>query len=540
VADRTDAELVAEIRNGDPEGYSTLVARYQGHVYGLAYSLVNNWADAQDIAQETFIRAYVNLGQLREPGRFAPWLRRVTFGVAMNWLRAYRPAVFQQIEGQVDLDSLDIPDFAPGPQEVVERKELAEAVQRAIKSLPPKYRLPLTMFHLDGLSFQKVADFLDVPLGTAKSLIHRAREKLRVALGPFYSEEVIPMVQEVFNEHKLPAEFSREVWRLCIDWLSYDPDRPPKDATKRKEQAERLVLAAARDPEVALVNAWRKAAEPVPAWAEAVSKELPRWGIEICHHSWVLQMERLIWMIGHETSLPDRAPGECGGCAASRRQWAVQVQDALARWMGGKPAPDDSPGAEIHKLLGAKESEKPGAVQLLVEGLQAVGQEKGEDVEAALRALQPQGALAKEMRGPMGYLEYRCGYRWEKIVLEICRAIGDPEYRNARPLAWHVGACNGQIAFAHRDDPARIPATCAFLVGTWAWLKGVPTDSVRSAYPILAPLAAKVCADLGEKNAVKRWLAGRLFVGIRIWLQEVDYGDLKPPKPAFDVYPTLA
>ena len=211
MADRSDAELVNQIRGGDPESYSTLVARYQGHVYGLAYSLVNNWADAQDIAQETFIRAYVNLDQLKDPARFAPWLRRVTFGVAMNWLRAYRPAFYQQIESQVDLEGLEVPDFAPGPQEVVERKELAEAVQRAIQSLPPKYRVPLTMFHLDGLSFQKVADFLDIPLGTAKSLLHRARGKLRVALGAYYSEEVLPTVQEVFDEHKLPPEFASQV-----------------------------------------------------------------------------------------------------------------------------------------------------------------------------------------------------------------------------------------------------------------------------------------------------------------------------------------
>jgi RNA polymerase sigma-70 factor (ECF subfamily) len=217
VAEPTDEELVGLTRAGDGSAYSTLVARYQGHVYGLAYSLAGNWADAQDIAQETFIRAYVNLAQLRDPARFAPWLRRVTFGVAMNWLKAFRPGFFQQIQGQVDLDGLEVPDFAPGPPEVVERRELADAVRRAIDSLPSKYRVPLTMFHLNGLSYRKVAQFLDIPLGTAQSLIHRARKKLKTILGAYYSEDVAPMVQEVFNEHKLPAEFSREVWNLEYD-----------------------------------------------------------------------------------------------------------------------------------------------------------------------------------------------------------------------------------------------------------------------------------------------------------------------------------
>jgi len=211
VPQQTDAQLVALTRGGNREAYGTLVARYQGHVYGLAYSLVEDWTDAQDVAQETFIRAYVNLGQLREPARFAAWLRRVTFGVTVNWVKAHRPALFAQLEGRVDLETLEIPDFRPGPAEVVEKRELARAVLRAVESLPPKYRVPLTMFHLDGLSYQKVADFLDIPLGTAKSLIHRARAKLKGALADYASVEVTPMVQEVFDEHRLPEEFAQKV-----------------------------------------------------------------------------------------------------------------------------------------------------------------------------------------------------------------------------------------------------------------------------------------------------------------------------------------
>jgi RNA polymerase sigma factor (sigma-70 family) len=206
----TDAELVERTRAGEQEAYGTLVTRYQGHAYGLAYSLVNNWADAQDIAQETFIRSYLNLDQLRNPDRFAAWLRRVTFSVTMNWLKAYRPRLFEQLEGRVDLEALEIPDFRPGPAEQVERQELAEAVHRAVASLPPRYRVPLTMFHLDGLSYQKVADFLDIPLGTAKSLISRARGKLKIALTTSYGEELAPVVQEAFDEHKLTPEFAAE------------------------------------------------------------------------------------------------------------------------------------------------------------------------------------------------------------------------------------------------------------------------------------------------------------------------------------------
>jgi RNA polymerase sigma-70 factor (ECF subfamily) len=153
----------------------------------------------------------VNLYQLKEPDRFAPWLRRVTFSVAMNWLKAFRPSIFQQLDGQIDLETLEIPDFRPGPAEELERRELAQAVHRAIASLPPRYRVPLTMFHLDGLSYQKVAEFLDIPLRNVRVLIHRARAKLKALLSDYVTGEVGAMVQEVFNEHKLPAEFAQRV-----------------------------------------------------------------------------------------------------------------------------------------------------------------------------------------------------------------------------------------------------------------------------------------------------------------------------------------
>lgn len=208
---RSDAELVNETRAGSHDAYRVLVSRYQGHVYGLAYSLVGSWAEAQDVAQETFIRVHGNLDQLRDPARFAPWLRRVTFSVTMNWLRAFKPRLFEQLDGRVALDDLELPSFAPSPSEIAERRELADAVLAAVAALPAKYRLPLTMFHLDGLSYEKVAEFLDIPLGTAKSLIHRARAQLREALGAAYAEEVTPMLNEALDEHRLPAEFVRKV-----------------------------------------------------------------------------------------------------------------------------------------------------------------------------------------------------------------------------------------------------------------------------------------------------------------------------------------
>jgi hypothetical protein len=147
-----DGELVAATIGGDHEAYKELVGRYQGHVYGLAFSVVSNWADAQDIAQEK--------------------------------LKALLPA------------------------------ELAKEMAT---------------------------------------------------------------VQEVFNEHKLPAEFSRDVWRLCMDWLCTGESGIPSDPKKQQN----IALAAARDPDVAAVNEWRKQAEPIPEWALRTDVNTPHWGVEI-------------------------------------------------------------------------------------------------------------------------------------------------------------------------------------------------------------------------------------------------------------------
>jgi RNA polymerase sigma-70 factor (ECF subfamily) len=208
----TDAELVQRVLDsGDAEAYGELVRRYQGHVYGLAFSLLGDWAEAQDMAQETFIRAYVNLGQLRDPTKFAPWLRRVAFGPCMDWLKTFRPELWRSLGEPASEEALnqELQD-APPPIEQVEQLEMAAAVLEAVKRLPQKYRLPLMMFHLDGLSYEKVAEFLDVPLGTAKSLIHHAKKMLKPALSA-YAPEVSPVIEEVFNEFKLPPEFSQRV-----------------------------------------------------------------------------------------------------------------------------------------------------------------------------------------------------------------------------------------------------------------------------------------------------------------------------------------
>jgi RNA polymerase sigma-70 factor (ECF subfamily) len=218
--EKADAQLVNMVREvGDTAAYGVLIRRYQGHAYGLAYSLLGDWAEAQDMAQEAFIRAYVNLHSLENPEKFPAWLQRIVFSTCMTWLRTFRSELYRSIGEPDTIEELKaIPDTNNAtPMEHMLKNEMSQVVLSAISNLPQKYRIPLTMFHLNGLSYQKVADFLEIPIGTVKSLISRARKKLKPALEA-YAQEVLPMVQEVLNEHKLTENFSEKVLNGVNGW----------------------------------------------------------------------------------------------------------------------------------------------------------------------------------------------------------------------------------------------------------------------------------------------------------------------------------
>ena len=503
-------------RDGDAEAYGVLVARYHGHVYGLAYSLVGDWTDAQDIAQETFIRAYVNLGQLNDPARFAAWLRRVTFGVAMNWLKAFRRGVFEKLEGRVDLDSLDIPDFRPGPPEIVERRELAEAVVQAISSLPEKYRLPLTMFHLDGLSYQKVADFLDIPLETAKSLIHRAREKLRGALAPYAAEEVSPMVGEVFNEHKLAAEFPRKVVSLTkVDELASAWWESLAEAQTANEEAQKA--------EAKLLQAMEADIGEIPEWARHVRVAMPDWGFEPCAHRWLEGLDRLIGIIGAEQFRMTRA-GRCGDVPGSVADQAERVALAAQRWVDAAQEAAQPLDKQVAEWLGEPTPEKHEAARCFVELVRAAFFRPREEMKAVAEQWRKQvtadGILERVFYGDGldGGLESRCGFETIRRLTVYLRIIGgdDSQLEETR---WF---CNTQMRYVLRDDPPRLYTTLGYLWGWQAYLLGRDEGWLRENKPEVAGAAIYALQGIsraGPPTPLRRWLVASLLSSTKFWYQ---------------------
>jgi RNA polymerase sigma factor (sigma-70 family) len=199
---KNNAELVHLARAGNRDAYGELIRRYQRPMWGLAYLLIGDRFEAEDLTQEAFLRAWRNLDLLSDPTKFAAWLRRILFGVSIDWLRVFRSDLFRLTGDEVELDLSWQSAHTESAQERLEAIELRQRIWNAIAQLPPRYRLPLTLFHLDGLSHSKVAEALDVPVSTVRSLVTRARQKLQPMLAS-YAAEVLPALEDILAEQRV-------------------------------------------------------------------------------------------------------------------------------------------------------------------------------------------------------------------------------------------------------------------------------------------------------------------------------------------------
>ena len=160
---------------------------YQNMVFSTAMRLVANQAEAEDIAQEVFLKAYERFGDLRESPTAGGWLKTVATNMSLNHLARYRSrwSFFSELFGGKGQDDEQEPEFA-APENVEE--ELANAdrralVEQALQKLPPAQRVPLVLYHLEDLSYEEIAAKLRVSLGKVKTDIFRGREALRKKLG---------------------------------------------------------------------------------------------------------------------------------------------------------------------------------------------------------------------------------------------------------------------------------------------------------------------------------------------------------------------
>ena len=174
-------DLVRRVKDGDKAAFEELVTLHQRGVYTLALRHTGNHDDALDISQEAFFRAYKGLPHFNGESAFSTWLYRLTVNVCIDHLRKSkrrRVSLFSEMEDGV----MEIPDTSRLPEDAAEFEDLKTALSDALGILPEKYRLVFILRAVNGLSYEEIAEVLDIEEGTVKSRLSRARDKLRTIL----------------------------------------------------------------------------------------------------------------------------------------------------------------------------------------------------------------------------------------------------------------------------------------------------------------------------------------------------------------------
>jgi len=182
-----DHELVRRVQQGDSKAFDLLVRKYQHRIVGLIGRYLADWSECQDVAQETFLRAYRAIGNFRGDAQFYTWLHRIAVNTAKNHLVSHnrRPPT-----DDIDID--DAEQFASGmrlrdndtPERELMRQQLEQTVMRAVEALPEELRVAITLREVDGLSYEEIAKKMDCPIGTVRSRIFRAREAIDQEMRP--------------------------------------------------------------------------------------------------------------------------------------------------------------------------------------------------------------------------------------------------------------------------------------------------------------------------------------------------------------------
>jgi RNA polymerase sigma-70 factor (ECF subfamily) len=180
----TDEELVARSIGGDLDSFNQLVVRWERPIYALAYRVIGREEDARDVCQETFLRAFRAIRGFRGQAKFSSWLYRITLNLCRDWMRRERRAPIAQAPEGVDLIELAAErEVGETVEDLISRRELTQAVARAMAGLPEEQRTAIILKEYHGLTFQEIADLIDCPLSTVKTRLYQGLTVLRRQLA---------------------------------------------------------------------------------------------------------------------------------------------------------------------------------------------------------------------------------------------------------------------------------------------------------------------------------------------------------------------
>jgi RNA polymerase sigma-70 factor (ECF subfamily) len=181
----SDIELITRARSGDEMAFRALLSRYQRGVYGICLRMIRNRDEAADLSQEAFVKVFSMLDRYNPSFAFSSWLFKIATNLCIDFMRKRRIETFamdEPIESEKGEIQRQYEAPEPDPEQELLRKETMERLNDAIEKLPPHYRIMLILRHQENLSYEEIAASLDIPLGTVKARIHRAREMLKASL----------------------------------------------------------------------------------------------------------------------------------------------------------------------------------------------------------------------------------------------------------------------------------------------------------------------------------------------------------------------
>jgi RNA polymerase sigma-70 factor (ECF subfamily) len=186
--EKDDIELVERCKGGDDAAFEGLVRLYQDRIYSLCRYMLKNRHDAEDAAQDTFLKAYRNLSNFTPKAPFFTWLYRIAVNTCLD--RQKRPlwqSLFKWSE-KGEEEAIEIPSDKPSPEEICESHQLAAVLHAALNRLSPKLRAIIVLREIDGLSYEEIAEVLEVSVGTVKSRLSRAKEEMKQMMK-FFREQ---------------------------------------------------------------------------------------------------------------------------------------------------------------------------------------------------------------------------------------------------------------------------------------------------------------------------------------------------------------
>jgi RNA polymerase sigma-70 factor (ECF subfamily) len=190
LASASDQDVVLEARAGRQSAYRELVRRYERPIFSLIYRMVRNREQAEDLSQETFVKALNAIDSYRPEYKFSSWIFKIANNVSIDHLRR-RELDTLSLDGSphaltpeaIQASALQLGDRQETALEELEARELGGEIEQAIAALRPEYRACILLRHVEGRPYEEIAEMLELPLGTVKTYIHRARGELRLALS---------------------------------------------------------------------------------------------------------------------------------------------------------------------------------------------------------------------------------------------------------------------------------------------------------------------------------------------------------------------